>query len=274
MKLTNKIKSITIGSFDGIHIAHRRLIDQADLLVVIERHSGYLTPGYKRANYTDKPCAFYLFDKVKSLTPREFMTQLKEDYPMLERVVVGYDFHFGRGKSGDAEHLRELFDGEVVIVNEVSEGNIPVHSRTIKRYLGEGNMAMVTQFLKRAYSIDGEIIPGQGLGGRELVPTLNLSVRHYQLPMEGVYATETKIDGEWLPSVSFLGHRETIDGSYAIETHILSGDIGIVDGVVSMRFIEFVRENKKFDGLDALRQAIDKDIEIAESLIKDFRMID
>ena len=267
MILKNRIKSITIGSFDGIHLAHRRLIDQAELIVVIERNCGYLTPGYKRSVYAGKPCAFYLFDKIKSLTPKGFVEQLKEDFPLLEKIVVGYDFHFGKEKSGNAEHLKELFDGEVLIVDEVSKKGIPVHSRTIKQYLKEGNIAMVTELLGRCHIIDGQIISGQGLGKKELVPTLNLLVKHYQLPLEGVYASKTKIKDKWLPSVSFLGHRVTTDDSFAVETHILDDDIGIIKGIISIKFIAFIRENKKFNGLDALRQAIDEDTQEAKKIL-------
>ena len=267
MKLNNDIKAIAIGSFDGIHIAHKTLIDQVDALVIIERNGGYLTPGYKRSHYTLKVCCFYHFDKVKSLAPDAFVTKLKEDFPDLEKIVVGYDFAFGRSKAGNAYHLDELFDGEVIIVGEVSCEGIPVHSRTIKAYLREGKIDMANKLLGRKYIIDGEVIAGQGLGKKELVPTLNLSVDHYQLPLEGVYATRTKIGEEWLSSVSFLGHRVTTDGSYAVETYVIDKDIGEVNGRVVLEFIAFIRGNKKFDGLDELKKQIQDDIDMARKIV-------
>jgi riboflavin kinase/FMN adenylyltransferase len=267
LKIGNKIKSITIGSFDGLHLAHQELITLAEVVVVIERNSGYLTPGYKRTHYTGKPCAFYLFDKVKSLGPQEFIDKLKEDFPQLKKIVVGYDFHFGKGKEGNAEILRELFDGEVVIVNEVAIEGIPIHSRTIRTYLKEGDIDLASKLLGRNYIIEGEVTKGQGVGKKELVPTLNLKVDHYQLPPEGVYGTKTKIGNEWYPSVSFLGHRVTTDGSYAIETHVIGRDIGEVDDAVWIEFIAFIRKNRKFEGLDALRKQIKEDIRMAESIL-------
>ena len=260
MKFNNNIKSIAIGSFDGLHIAHKTLINEVDAIVIIERNGGYLTPGYKRSFYTDKLCCFYHFDKVKSLSPEAFVNKLKEDFPSLEKIVVGYDFHFGKAKSGNADMLQALCDREVFIVDEVSCDDIPVHSRTIKAYLREGNIAMANKLLGRKYTVDGEVIVGQGLGKKELVPTLNLHVDHYQLPLEGVYATRTKIEDEWIDSVSFLGHRVTTDGSFAVETHILDRDIGIVHGKVWVEFVSFIRENKKFDSLDDLRVQIEEDI--------------
>ena len=267
MVYTNNIKSIAIGSFDGIHIAHQKLIEQAEAIVIIERNGGYLTPGYKRSLYTSKVCCFYHFEKIKSLTPQEFVAKLKEDFPQLEKIVVGYDFAFGKEKSGDAAHLDALFDGEVCIVKEVSCEGVSVHSRTIKAYLTKGNISMANSLLGRAYRIDGEIVKGQGLGKKELVPTLNLHVEEYQIPLEGVYATRTNINGEWLPSVSFLGHRVTTDGSFAVETHILDKNIGEVHGQVWLEFEVFIRENKKFKGLDALKQQIKEDINSAREML-------
>ncbi len=237
-----------------------------DALVIIERNGGYLTPGYKRSFHTDKICCFYHFDKVKSLSPKAFVNKLKEDFPSLEKIVVGYDFHFGKGKAGNAEMLQALCDKEVLVVDEVSIEGIPVHSRTIKAYLREGKIEMANKLLGRKYSIGGEVITGQGLGKKELVPTLNLQVEHYQLPLEGVYATRTKISEEWLNSVSFLGHRVTTDGSYAVETHVIDNDIGEVNGKVVLEFVAFIRENQKFDSLDSLKKQIQDDIDMARNI--------
>jgi riboflavin kinase/FMN adenylyltransferase len=267
LEYTNTIKSIAIGSFDGLHIAHKTLIDKVDAIVIIERNGGYLTPGYKRSFHTDRLCCFYHFDKVKSLTPEAFVNKLKGDFPSLEKIVVGYDFHFGKGKAGNAEMLQALCDREVLVIDEVSIEGIPVHSRTIKAYLREGKVEMANKLLGRRYTIDGEVIAGQGLGKKELVPTLNLHVDHYQLPLEGVYATRTKIGNEWFVSVSFLGHRVTTDGSYAVETHVIGKDIGEVSGRVVIEFIAFIRENQKFDGLDVLKKQIQDDIGIAKKTV-------
>jgi len=267
LKYNNTIKSIAIGSFDGIHIAHQKLIEQADALVIIERNGGYLTPGYKRSLFTSKICCFYHFDKVKALTPEAFVGKLKEDFPQLEKIIVGYDFAFGKNKAGNTEVLQKLFEGNVEVVSEISIEGIPVHSRTIKAYLCEGNIVMANKLLGRTYTIDGIVISGQGIGKKELVPTLNLNVREYQLPLEGVYATRTKVKGEWLDSVSFLGHRVTTDGSFAVETHILERDIGEVGGEVVLAFVAFVRPNQKFDSIEMLKLQIENDMLYAKNML-------
>ena len=268
MKFNNTITSIAIGSFDGIHLGHQALIDQVEALVIIERNGGYLTPGYKRSEFTDKICCFYHFDVLKCLTPEAFVVKLQTDFPQLERIVVGYDFHFGKDKAGDAQVLKALFDHEVIIVEEVSIEEIPVHSRTIKAYLKEGNIQMANLLLGRHYHIEGTVVKGQGLGKKELVPTINLKIQDYQLPAEGVYATHTQIDGHWFDSVSFLGHRVTTDDSFAVETHLLDEEISEVSGVIRLAFIAAIRENQKFDSLEALKQQIQVDIEQAKVLLK------
>ncbi len=267
MKFNNTIKSIAIGSFDGIHIAHQTLINKADALVIIERNGGYLTPGYKRSQFTDKICCFYHFDVIKTLTPEAFVDKIKTDFPSLETIVVGYDFHFGKNKAGNAGMLEALCDREVVIIDEVSFEGIPVHSRTIKAYLREGNIAMANKLLGRIHSIEGEVVQGQGLGKKELVPTINLNVKEYQLPLEGVYATRTRVEGEWLNSVSFLGHRVTTDDSFAVETHILDKELGEVRGEIALEFVDFIRANQKFDSLDALKKQIQNDIGSAKKIL-------
>ena len=268
MKLRNSIKSIAIGSFDGIHQGHRALISQVEAVLVIERNGGYLTPGYKRTFCFEQPCFFYHFDRIKDLRAKEFVAKLKEDFPLLEEIVVGYDFGFGYKKEGNSTLLKGLFDGEVKIVEEVKSSDISVHSQTIKGYISKGRIEFVRELLDRAYMISGVVILGQGLGKKELVPTLNLKVYDYDLPKDGVYATRTKIRDIWLESVTFLGHRISTDGHFAVETYIIEKDIGIVKGRVWIEFIGFIRDNRKFDGLSALKEQIALDIKETEIRLK------
>jgi len=268
MSLTNSIKSIAIGSFDGIHQGHRALIGQVEAIVIIERNGGYLTPGFKRSFYIEQPCFFYHFDRIKALSAKDVVEKLKKDFPNLETIVVGYDFGFGYKKEGNATLLKKLFDGEVLVVEEVKLKDISIHSQTIKHYIAKGKIKLVNQLLGRSYVIDGLIVSGQGLGKNELVPTLNLKVYDYDLPKEGVYATRTKVGKVWLDSITFLGHRVTTDGSYAIETHVLDKDIGVVTGRVGIAFIDFIRQNQKFTSLEALKEQIQDDIKKAKQILK------
>jgi len=265
--INNHVRSIAIGSFDGIHAAHQLLIEQAEGVAIIERGTGYLTPGYKRSWYTDKPLYFYLLESIKSLSAADFVTLLRDDFPALKKLVVGYDFHFGRGKEGDAKHLQNLFEGEVSIMDEIKIDGISVHSGVIRRYIQEGDIETANKLLGRRYIIDGEVIPGQGIGSKKLVPTLNLKVENYQLPLEGVYATRTMINKIWHHSVSFIGHRFATDGSFAIESHIIGQDIGDAKDKDNVRieFAKLIRQNQRFDSLQKLKEQIASDIEYAKN---------
>jgi riboflavin kinase/FMN adenylyltransferase len=266
MKLNNHIKSIAIGSFDGVHIGHQALISQAQAVVIIERNRSVITAGHRRTRYIKKPCFFYHLNKIKSLTAKEFITKMLEDFPRLETIIVGYDFGFGYKKEGDTTLLQKLFYGEVKVVDEVKYRDISVHSQEIKEFIRDGKIEILNGLLNRHYCVDGEVITGQGLGKRKLVPTLNLKVQNHLLPKEGVYATKTLINNSWLSSVSFLGHRVTTDGSFAIETHVIDRDIGVVLGNIKLEFIAFIRSNRRFDGLEALKSAIHQDIERSKIL--------
>jgi len=268
MQLKNSIKSIAIGSFDGLHQGHKALVNQVEAVVVIERNGGYLTPGYRRSLWVEQACFFYHFEKIKSLKAEDFVIKLKEDFPSLECIVVGYDFGFGYKKEGDSSLLKKLFKGEVVVVDEVKKSDISIHSRVIKDYLLKGDIEVVKELLGRSFILSGSVISGQGLGKKALVPTLNLKVYDYQLPKHGVYATRTKVGGAWFESVTFLGHRVTTDGSFAVETYILEREMGIIRGLIWVEFVSFIRENQKFNGLDKLKKQINKDIEECKKIFK------
>ncbi len=256
------IESIAIGSFDGVHIAHQELIKRADGVVVIERSFGTITPGWTRSIYTGKATFFYMFDKVKSLTPKEFIAKLKSDFPTLKKIVVGYDFVYGKERSGTIESLKSDFDGVVEVVNEVKLNGISVHSRVIRELLKTSKIELANSMLGRYYKICGKVVKGQGLGTKSLVATINLSVNHYSLP-QGVFATKTRIEGREYKSITFIGHRQSTDGNFAVETHILDDFNTIIEEKqeVWIEFVSFIRANRKFDSLEELKEQILKDID-------------
>jgi len=270
--IDNRIRSIAVGSFDGMHVAHRELIALSDAVAVIERGRGLrLTPGYKRSFYCDKPLSFYLFERIRHLRAEEFVAKLREDFPLLEKIVVGYDFHFGKDRQGSARTLEKDFDGEVVVVSEVAIDGTPVHARTIRELLAAGDLERANRLLGRYYAIDGEPIRGQGLGRREFVPTINLAVEEYQLPAEGVYAGYTILDGRRYPSVIFLGHRHTTDGSFAVETHLLGVEEIRPSARIFLEFVRYLRPNRNFESFEALASQIAEDIAEAKDALSVMR---
>jgi len=270
----DSVDTLAIGSFDGIHVGHQQLIKQLGkhgALFVIDKDQANLTPGVKRSEYAGYPCMFFHFLKVKHLSGEEFVELLKHEFINLKKIIVGYDFCFGQHRSCNAHDLERLFDGEVVIIDEFCYKGISVHSSMIRTYLSEGKIEDANRFLGREYSIFGDVIKGQGLGQKELVPTLNLRVLEYLIPKNGVYATRTKIGNVIYDSVSFIGIRHTTDERFSVETHILDQQLAEVKSSVEIFFVSFLRENKKFDSLSALKLQIECDIAEAKKYLKTCR---
>ena len=257
-------KAIAIGGFDGMHIGHQALfceLGNNGTVVAIETGYANLTPNRFREKQTKHKICYLELDTIRHLDGVEFIALLQKEFPKLKKIVVGYDFHFGKNRAYSFDDLRELFKGEVVVIDEVKHKNDSVHSHKIRAKLQIGDIKGANEFLGYNYSIHGTLIKGQGLGSKELFATINLKVEDFLLPKEGVYVTTTRIDEEehFHPSVSFIGHRESTDGSFAVETHILDGEVECKQKA-EIRFVSFLRDNEKFATLEALKVAIKKDI--------------
>ena len=264
----NSITSIAIGGFDGMHIAHQELfknLDDNGAIVSIE--SGYtnLTPKKYRQEYSIYPIFYYILEDIRHLEGCEFIKLLKQEFPNLKRIVVGFDFCFGKDRKYCIEKLKEFFDGEVIVIEEIKLDNIAVHSRIIRDYIKNGDIKMANKLLGKEYKIYGQKIKGQGLGTKSFVPTINLKVDEFLLPNEGVYITKTILDEIEFNSITFLGHRLTTDRSYAVETHILDKNIENKDYKIQIKFCEKLRDNKKFDNFEELKNQILEDINLAKN---------
>ena len=264
----NTITSIAIGGFDGMHIAHQELfknLDNNGAIVSIESGYANLTPKRYRQEYSIYPIYYYVLDSIKHLEGNEFIRLLKEEFPNLKKIVVGFDFCFGKNRKYCTEKLKELFDGEVLVIDEIKLENIAVHSRIIRDYIKDGDIKMANKLLGKEYKIYGQQITGQGLGAKSFVPTINLKVDEFLLPNEGVYITKTILDDLEFNSISFLGHRVTTDGSYAVETHIIDKDIKNNNHTTQIKFCEKLRDNQKFDSFEELKNQILDDIKYAKN---------
>ena len=244
----NTITSIAIGGFDGMHSAHQELfknLDENGAILSIESGYANLTPKRYRQEYSIYPIYYYVLENIRHLEGDEFIKLIKEEFPNLKKIVVGFDFCFGKNRKYCIEKLKDLFNGEVLVIDEIKIDEIPVHSRIIRQYLKDGNIKMANKLLGKEYKIYGHQIKGQGLGTKSFVPTINLKVDEFLLPQEGVYITKTILDNKEYKSITFLGHRITTDGSYAVETHILDENITNDNYTTQVKFYEKIRDNKR-----------------------------
>ena len=265
----DNITAVAIGHFDGVHRGHKQLLKQLGEyggLVVIDKNKANITPGLKRAEYSRYPCFLYDFNEIKGLSGEEFIALLKQDFKNLQKIVVGFDFRFGRGRAWDKYDLARIFDGEVEIVDEFCFEGMGVHSSAIREYIKQGEIYKANRLLGREYSVEGRVINGQGIGSRELVPTLNLDIKSYLLPREGVYATRTRIGYKTYGSVTFIGNRMSTDGNFSVETHVLNENIADARDV-AVCFIKRLRDNLKFSDLASLKAQIKIDINAAMEFV-------
>ncbi|WP_169764199.1 bifunctional riboflavin kinase/FAD synthetase [Campylobacter mucosalis] len=262
----SNITAVAIGHFDGVHRGHKQLLKQLGEfggLVVIDKNKANLTPKLKRAEYSNYPCFLYDFEAIKNLSGDEFIALLKRDFKNLAKIVVGYDFRFGRNRAWDKHDLKRIFDGEVVVVDEYCFDGKGVHSSTIRELIKLGDVREANKLLGREYSVEGQVVAGQGLGKSKLVPTLNLELYGYLPPKQGVYATRTKIANVTYGSVTFVGNRISTDGVFSVETHIIGVNLEQTPQSVAVCFVARLRDNMKFQSLNELKEQILKDIKNA-----------
>lgn len=270
------IDAVAIGGFDGMHEGHQHLFDalgERGAIVVIETGYANLTPGREREHFTTHPVVYVPLDDVREFDGAGFVAFLKRKFPDLGRIVVGYDFRFGKNRRFSHDDLNHLFDGDVIVIDEVCIDGDSVHSHKIRAKLIIGDVENANRFLGHNYTIRGKAVRGQGLGKKALVPTVNMYTDGYILPKEGVYATVARVDDEehFHPAVSFVGHRVTTDGTFAVETHVLDGAVECREKI-AVSFIARLRDNRRFESLDALNEAIQKDIRKAETIHRRIRL--
>lgn len=235
----DNVRAVAIGNFDGMHLGHQKLFEHLGehgaIIVILAGGGTKLTPFASRQAFTNKKIFYCDLRTIKSLSGGEFIALLRQNFINLQKIVVGEDFRFGRDRAWDVEFLRREFRGQTCVVGEFCLSGSGVHSSRIKELLSRGRCEEAAELLGRNYEICGRIVRGQGRGAREFVATLNLDASGYFMPKSGVYATLARAGSKEFASVSFLGHRLSTDGAFAIETHILGDFVGLEAGLNSVQ---------------------------------------
>lgn len=272
MREDRRITHLALGKFDGMHLAHKELfkhLGRNGAVFCIESGGELLTPD--KELHCDKEMIFVEFSNIEEWSGEYFVKILKEKFRALEKLVVGYDFCFGKNRAWSAVDLVDLFGGEVVIVPEFCIKGQGVHSSVIKQAIKQGDMQSARAMLGRYYHIQGRVVSGQNLGAKQLYATINIQSSGYVLPKNGVYASFTKLQNRIYKSVCFIGQRLSTDGAFSIETHIIDKDFVAKDRVsadsISVCFVEKIRDNRTFSDLSELKSSIAKDISQAHYLL-------
>lgn len=278
-----------IGNFDGVHPGHRRLFDICRRIADgtgapvcaltfdgLEKEGGRLISLCDREMYLREAGADLVlsvdFDSVRDMIPREFAEGYLVRKLSPVAVVCGEDFRFGKGAAGNAETLRELM-GEFGITVYIAEtemlDGVAVSTSRVKSALAEGDPRYAERLLGRKYSFAYPVEEGKRLGRTIGAPTINQRFPEGMfIPKFGVYATKTEVFGAVHPSVTNVGIRPTVDDGDAVtaETYIIGYAGDLYGEVVRVSFARYLRDEMKFDSVEALAAQIAKDAETAVSI--------
>ncbi|CAN5476465.1 bifunctional riboflavin kinase/FAD synthetase [soil metagenome] len=294
---------VTIGSYDGVHLGHqvvidhvRRLAEQTEarsVVVTFDRHpASVVRPESAPELLTDADQRLELlaatgvdgtvvitFDERQSLEdPESFIERVLVDALAAEVVVVGSDFHFGHHRRGNVEllsRLGESFDFVVTPVELLARPDgvdEPVSSTAIRRALAGGDVDLAERMLGRPFEARGIVVEGDHRGRLIGFPTANVEVpKSMCLPADGVYAGwYQRPTGATHPCAINLGRRPTFyehaDHSL-LEAHLLEFDDDLYGEPARVRFSQFLRSERKFDGIDALSAQLKQDVERARQLL-------
>jgi len=285
---------VALGNFDGVHLGHRRLLEEAAALAsrdglrpcvfCFRGHTDetlrpgepvrYLTSVEERAALFEQAgmqaAIFEDFPRVCGMPVPEFIEKILLGRLRCGHAVCGFDYRFGRGGEGDANFLRDSLAGHgagCTVVAPVTVGEQIVSSTLIRQYIEEGDMPAAVAMLGRPYSIRTPVVHGQGLGGTLGIPTVNQRFPAGRaIPARGVYVCECDFGAGLRRGVCNVGTRPTVSDTAEItcETHILDFDGDLYGRTVEIRFLRRLRDERKFSGIEELRERIMRDIESAK----------
>lgn len=290
-------RAVAIGVFDGVHRGHRAVLGDMvrtarddglvpavltfdphpRAVVAPDRAPKLLTTVPQRVGLLGslgvEVVAVADFDEdLRRLSPEAFASDLLVGALGASSVTIGADFRFGMGRAGDAAGLVDLGDrlGFEVTVVALVGGDDPVSSSRIRALLAAGEVAEAAEALGRAHEVAGLVVHGDGRGATIGVPTANIDLPPMlAVPGRGVYAVMASADGAvWMPGVANIGVRPTFDGeAERLEVHLLDTDVDLYGRTLRVRFIARIRDEMRFDGVDALVAQIRGDIDVARALL-------
>lgn len=287
--------SVAMGNFDGVHVGHAKVIDLARQsgplgIVTFEPHPRqFFAPGAPafrlmnaeaRANRLAKLGVKTLFElpfspRLAAMGPDDFAQTVLADGLGLSHVVVGADFCFGKGRTGNAQDLQRLgtrLGFDVTIAELVREGGREVSSTAIRQALSDGNPRLAAAMLGHLHRIEGEVIHGEKRGRELGYPTANMSVAGLHLPKFGVYAVKLDVltgpqIGSYMGAAS-LGVRPMFgENTPNLETFIFDFKGDLYGHHVSVALVDYLRPELKFDGLPGLLTQMEADCTQARAIL-------
>ena len=298
MKVTyglNNFKTIscsvaTTGTFDGVHLGHRKILNQLvakankvggeSVLLTFSPHPRIvlqpdvdlelLSSENEKISLLEKTGIDHLiihpftreFSRTQSL---DFVREFLVNKIGVKHLVIGYDHHFGRNREGSFDHLKEFgpiygFEVEEIAAFDIDQVN--VSSTKIRNEIAEGNVELANMYLGAPYSISGRVIKGNKIGRTIGFPTANIECYFMQklLPADGVYAGKIHVNGHTYNAMANLGSRPTIGSKHRkLEVHCIGTDIHLYESEVRFDLYKFLRGIEEFANLEALKKQLEVD---------------
>ncbi len=287
----------TIGNFDGLHLGHRRILESLQkvsaeegkptLVMMFEpQPKEFFAPDLappRLAGFRDKfqdlrdAGIDYLLclpfnDSLRSMSAAQFIQSILIDGIQVKHLIVGDDFRFGCDRSGDYAALETAGKVSGFSVDDTPTHEIAgdrVSSTRVRKELARDNLPMAAELLGRPYQMSGRVAYGRQLGRTLDTPTANVLIKRSRLPMTGVYAVHLieQESGEEYIGVANLGVKPTISGEPepSLEVHVFGFSGNLYGKHLTVSFMQKIRDEMKFDGLDALKSAIDSDKKAARA---------
>lgn len=285
---------VTVGTFDGVHQGHRALIETVvntsnsrnarSVVVTFDPHPReILNPGKggikllttlkERSEILQDLGVDVLlvipFDRDFSLlSSEEFIREFIYKKIGVSEFVIGYDHHFGRDREGTIETIKKLGNDlgfEAKVVSKQEMGDVTISSTVIRNTLAEeGNVKRAAEYLNRHYLLNGIVTHGDERGKAIGYPTANLRPEHENkvIPKNGVYVVKVRVDEEWYGGMMNIGIRPTFgEDARTLEVNIFEFDRDIYGDTIQVRFIDRIRHEQKFDGIEALKVQLASDKE-------------
>jgi len=294
--------AVSVGAYDGIHLGHRTVLNTlsslaadrglAPAVVTFDQHpAAVVRPESAPLLLTDQTQRVELFSEIgieylyllqfneerAETTDREFVADVLVDRMNAKLIVVGSNFHFGKARSGSVESLRdfgaemgfEVFGLDLFAEHDAVE---PVSSTAIRRALVGGDIASANAMLGRSYEVGGEVVQGDQRGRTIGFPTANIRFHAGRAwPAKGVYAAwVTLADGRRLPAAVNIGMRPTFHQHAEeplLEAHLIDFEEDLYGQNLRVEFIDFLRSERRFAGIDEIAEQLMKDVDNARSVL-------
>lgn len=281
---------VTIGTFDGVHLGHQKLLERINelakkndgesILITFHPHPRFVVQpdsDLKLLNTIDEKIDLLKKYKVNNVVVAPFSKEFS-NMPAISYVkdflvenfkphtlVIGYDHHFGKNRSGNIDLLEEykdIFGYNVEQISKETIQDIGISSTKIREALAQGKVQTANKLLGHEYSINGFVTKGEQLGRKIGFPTANvqLLVDYKLIPKNGVYIVNVKVKNSLYKGMLNIGVRPTIEGlNKTIEVNIFDFDQDIYGEKIEVILLKYIREEQKFESLEALKQQLNKD---------------